>query len=87
MLPTSEPDILDAYLSGKEIHGITVQMVAEDFVSGGLMTSAEIKCNYPTWVAREIFQQAKRHADKTLGYVPGFLENECDFSEASFPIL
>lgn len=78
--PTREPDTLGCYLNGKATHGITVAAVAEDFV-GRVIFSAEIKANYPAWVAEEIFQLASKVAEKTLGFVPTFVRNRKDFSE------
>jgi hypothetical protein len=78
---TSEPAVLESLLTGKEVHGITVRAVAEDFV-GRVAHSAEIRAAYPAWVAGEIFAQAKRIARQTIGFVPSFVANGRDFSEA-----
>lgn len=78
--PCREPELLDQYLAGKEVHGITVTSVAEDFV-GRVAFSAEIKANYPQWVANEIFCRAEQMAAKTIGFVPTFIRTRMDFSE------
>lgn len=70
-------------MAGKEIHGVTVDMVANDFAIDRLVFSKEIKANYPDWVANEIFASAKKLAMNQLGYVPGFVANSKDFSEWS----
>lgn len=81
--PCREPDLLEQYLTGKEVHGITVNLVAEDFVVSRIITSEEIRRNYPAWVTNEIFQQAKKYALAKLGFVPKFVANERDWSEMS----
>lgn len=81
-LPTNEPELLARAINGKKQHGITVKMVAEDFV-GRTAFSKEIKENYPTWVANEIFEQAKKLALQTLGWIPTFVAESRDFSEGN----
>ncbi len=68
-------------LTGKEIHGMSVQMIAEDFAINRLVTSAEIKTNYLPWVAKEIFAQAAKVSMIRLGFVPKFVSAQKDWSE------
>lgn len=81
LLPTTEPERLEALLTGKKIHGMTVQMMAEDFAINRLAFSDEIKRDYPAWVSKEIFAQAKKLARERFGFVPAFIANEKCFSE------
>lgn len=76
-----EPELLEAYMAGKEIHGMTIDMVAKDFAIDRLTFSKEIRANYPEWVASEIFASAKKLAMKELGYMPGFVAKSKDHSE------
>ena len=85
-LPTNEPTLLARAINGKKQHGVTVAMVAEDFV-GRIAFSKEIKERYPTWVADEIFAQAKKVALTQLGFVPTFVREQKDFSELSYEQL
>lgn len=78
--PTRERDELALYLNGKAVHGMTVAMVAEDFV-GRVTFSKDIKDGYPAWVQNEIFQQAEKIARKQIGFIPSFIRNRLDFSE------
>lgn len=79
---TCEPLLLERYKQGKEWHGVTVAMVAESFAVDRLITSKEIKTDYPEWVAKEIFSAAERIANNRFGYVPTFVRNHRDYSEA-----
>lgn len=82
VLPTREPLLLERYYAGKQWHGVTVQMVAEDYVlNRPLITSREIKEHYPAWVADEIFAQAAKIAQERLGCIPKFVSDRKDFSE------
>jgi hypothetical protein len=81
---TKEPLLLERYKAGKVWHGVTVAMVAEDYV-GRLVCSAEIKANYPPWVAGEIFAAAAKLAKKQIGFVPKFVSEQKDFSELPCP--
>jgi hypothetical protein len=81
LLPTTEPEILEKYLSGKMLHGITVKMVAESFALDRTIFSKEIKQNYPKWVADEIFSQSDKICLQNLGYVPTFVKTRKDLSE------
>lgn len=79
-VPCREPEKMDAYLVGKQQHGITVAMVAEDFAINRLITSQEVRDNYPGWVAREIFAQAQKQAAQKIGFVPTFVRDGEDYS-------
>lgn len=80
---TREPLMLEKYIQGKRWHGVTVESVAEDFAISRLAFSAEIKANYPAWVANEIFTAAARIALERIGYIPTFVRDRRDFSETS----
>lgn len=79
---TREPEVLEALLTGKEIHGITVANVAEDFALTRCVFSVEIKTWFSPWVANEIFSAARKLARERLGFVPGFIAAARDFSES-----
>lgn len=71
-LPCREPELLSRAFNGKAWHGVTVTMVAEDFVAG-MISHAEILKNYPAHTAREIAARASQIAEKNIGFVPNFL--------------
>lgn len=78
-LPCREPDLLSCALNGKERHGVTAQMLAEDYIDR-LITAKELRENYPGWVAREVFAQARKIAVARVGYMPTFVKTGEDFS-------
>lgn len=78
---TREPEELARYRQGKRWHGVTVEQVAEAFAFDRTETSANIKANYPAWVAAEIFSLAKKLAVQRIGFVPAFIAEGCDWSE------
>lgn len=80
-LPCKEPDILDQYFRGKEWHGVLIEQVAESFVFDRVISSKEIKNNYPDWVANEIFSISKKLHYIKKGYVPTFAIKNKDYSE------
>lgn len=80
-LPCREPELLGRALNGKQRHGITVSAAAEDYVDR-ILFAAEINASYPRWVAREIFRQAAKIAEKKLGWVPSFVASRSDFTTA-----
>jgi hypothetical protein len=71
-LPCREPELLARALNGKEWHGLTVTMVAEDLIAG-LCSAAEIRSTYPVWVVRDILGRAGQLAHLKLGFVPRFI--------------
>lgn len=80
-LPCREPELLARALNGKEQHGLTVSMVAEDFARHRLIFTSEIKEQYPKWVADDIFARAAKMAKLLFGFVPTFIRDALDFSE------
>ena len=74
-----EPELFDRALNGKEQHGITVTMVAEDYLDR-LIFCSEIEANYPDWVANEIYARAEQLAPKRFGFIPTFVLNKKDFT-------
>ena len=78
--PCREPELLERYLAGKAWHGVTIANCAEDFI-GRILFSAEIKANYPSWVADEIFCQAEKLCREKHGFVLKFVKNRRDYSE------
>lgn len=79
LLPCREPELLARALNGKEQHGISVTMIAEDYV-GRITFASDIKANYPAWVQRDILGRARQIALELLGYVPTFVASGEDFS-------
>jgi len=79
ILPCREPELLDRALNGKEQHGLTVTMIAEDYVDR-LIFASELKANYPEWVRRDILGRAGQIALKIKGYVPTFVLTGEDFT-------
>jgi len=78
-LPCCEPELFMRALNGKEQHGITVTMVAEDYLDR-LTFAREVENNYPAWVANEIFARAKQLSTDRIGFVPTFVSSGRDFS-------
>ena len=78
-LPTKEPELFSRALNGKERHGLTVTMVAEDYI-GRLTFASELKENYPPWVRKDILGRAKQLSMQQLGWVPKFIETGEDFT-------
>jgi hypothetical protein len=76
----NEPESLERYMEGKERHGMTVDMVAEDLL-GRVIFNAEVLENYASWVANEIFSAAERLAKKRLGFAPKFISTRRDFTK------
>lgn len=72
-LPCREPKLLSQALNGKEQHGMTMTMIAEDFVSGLFFQSDLVK--YPEWVQCDILGRASQIAYQTIGFVPKFISN------------
>ncbi len=79
LLPCREPQLLARALNGKEQHGMSVTMIAEDYV-GRITFASDIKANYPVWVQRDILGRARQIALQLLGYVPTFVSTGEDFS-------
>lgn len=79
ILPCREPELFSRALNGKERHGITVTMCAEDYVDR-LLFASEIKANYPEWVQKDILGRARQVAIERLGYVPTFVKTGEDFT-------
>lgn len=77
-LPCKEPEELQKALNGKATHGISVNMLAEDFV--GRILFCEDILSYPLWIQNEIYTAAEKYAKKTLGFVPTFVKNRQDFT-------
>lgn len=87
LLPCREPELLAKALNGKEWHGLTVTMCAEDYV-GRLLFASELKERYPEWVRRDILGRAGQIAIQQLGYVPTFVATGEGFTtlpESEFP--
>lgn len=78
-LPCREPQLLDQALNGKEQHGITITMLAEDYIDR-ILFSCEIESNYPEWVQNEIYSRAEQMAASRIGYTPTFIKNRADFT-------
>lgn len=74
-----EPELLSRALNGKEQHGLTVTMIAEDYI-GRIMFAAELKENYPDWVRRDILGRAAQLAQASVGYVPTYVQTGEDFT-------
>jgi hypothetical protein len=81
-LPCCEPGLLDRALNGKEQHGMTVTMVAEDYIDR-LIFACEIEKNYPDWVANEIYARANQLALEKVGFIPTFVSKRRDFTTNS----
>lgn len=79
LLPCREPVLLSKTLNGKEWHGLTVTICAEDYLNR-LLFASEIKTNYPDWVQHDIFSRAKQLSKQKLGYIPIFVKTGNDFS-------
>lgn len=77
-LPCKEPQLLARSLNGKEQHGITVSMLAQDYLDR-LFFAKEL-VNYPRWVQREILSLAAKLAEEQIGFVPTFVETGKDFT-------
>lgn len=77
-LPCKEPELLSRALNGKEWHGLTVTMVAEDYV-GRIVFASDLK-KYPDWIRKDILGRAKQIAVKIVGFVPKFVETGEDFT-------
>lgn len=78
-LPCREPEMFDRAMNGKEQHGMTVTMVAEDYLDR-LIFAIEIEKNYPAWVANEIYARANQLAIGKIGFIPKFVSNKKDFT-------
>lgn len=83
-IPCREQELLTRALNGKEWHGLDATHIAEDYI-GRLISSAEIRENYPEWVQRDIFGRARQLAIKIMGYVPTFVRTGHDFSTLATP--
>lgn len=79
LLSTKEPELLTRALNGKEWHGLTVTMCAEDYV-GRILFARELKENYPTWIRKDILGRAKQIALEQLGFIPKFVSSGEDFT-------
>ena len=79
MLPCSEPVLLTRALNGKQWHGLTVTMVAEDYI-GRIVFAVDLKRDYPEWVRQDILGRARQLVLRDLGYVPTFVDTGEDFS-------
>ena len=78
-LPCKEPELLSRALNGKEWHGLTVTMCAQDYIDR-LLFAGDIKANYPEWVQRDIFGRAAQLAAKQIGFIPTFVSTGNDFT-------
>ena len=81
-VPCREPELLTRALNGKEQHGMTVTMLAEDYV-GRILFASDIRDGYPEWVQKDILGRAGQIAQKVMGYVPTFVRTGEDFSTMS----
>ena len=79
LLPCREPELLSRALNGKEQHGLSVTMIAEDYI-GRITFASDLKANYPEWVRADILGRAKQLAIGIMGYVPAFILTGEDFS-------
>jgi hypothetical protein len=79
LLPCREPELLSRALNGKEQHGMTVTMIAEDYIDR-LIFAIEIERNYPEWVQKDIFGRAAQLALKKNGFIPKFVSEKADFT-------
>lgn len=79
LLSTKEPELLSKALNGKEWHGLTVTMCAEDYI-GRILFAKELKENYPNWIRNDILGRAKQIAIKQLGFIPKFILTGEDFT-------
>lgn len=77
--PCREPELLQRAINGKEWHGLTVTMVAEDYVDR-LVFANDIRSGYPDWVQRDILGRAAQIAQARLGFVPTFVSTGEDFT-------
>jgi len=80
--PCREPELLTRALNGKEQHGMTVTMLAEDYV-GRILFASDIRDGYPEWVQKDILGRAGQIAQKVMGYIPTFVRTGEDFSTMS----
>jgi hypothetical protein len=79
LLPCCEPELLTRALNGKEQHGMTVTMIAEDYIDR-LIFAIEIERNYPEWVQKDIFGRASQLAQAKIGFIPKFVSEKADFT-------
>jgi hypothetical protein len=79
LLPCREPELLSRALNGKEQHGMTVTMIAEDYIDR-LIFAIEIERNYPEWVQKDIFGRASQLALKKNEFIPKFVSEKADFT-------
>ena len=79
MIPCREPELLARALNGKEQHGMTVTMIAEDYIDR-LIFAAEIERNYPEWVQKDIFGRASQLVTGKIGFIPKFVSEKADFT-------
>lgn len=79
LLPCREPEVLSRALNGKEQHGLSVTMIAEDYI-GRITFASDLKANYPEWVRADILGRARQLAVGVMGYVPTFVRTGEDFS-------
>lgn len=77
--PCREPLILEQYITGKKLHGVTVDMLAEDVFSRVIFNN-EVWANYPEWMAKEIFAAAGKVAMRCVGFIPKFISSGHDFT-------
>ena len=77
--PCREPELLTKALNGKEQHGMTVTMIAEDYIDR-LIFAIEIERDYPEWVQKDIFGRASQLAENKIGFVPKFVTEKADFT-------
>lgn len=79
LLPCREPELLTRALNGKEQHGMTVTMIAEDYLDR-LIFAIEIERNYPEWVQKDIFGRASQLAASKIKFIPKFVTDRADFT-------
>jgi hypothetical protein len=86
LIPCCEPELLGRALSGKEQHGMTVTMIAEDYIDR-LIFAIEIERDYPEWVQKDIFGRASQLAQKKIGFVPKFVTEKADFTTRKMQLV
>ena len=82
---TNEPELLGRALNGKVFHGVTVTMLAEDYIDRILF--ADELDNYPGWVRKDILGRARQLCKQRLGFIPAFVQTGKDFTNSSLQEL
>ena len=86
LIPCREPELLSRALNGKEQHGMTVTMIAEDYIDR-LIFAIEIERDYPEWVQKDIFGRASQLAQEKIGFVPKFVTEKADFTTRKMQLV